>query len=210
MMRVVYCISGWPMSSISSRFPSVIVQPPADSLSASPALEGTGEDGSTFRELVSQSMRRTSVNGLRTDPHHMALPDARAVDPEFDHRAMGILAQRQQLIASNIANADTPNYKSRDFDLRAALEEANRYQVSALPMSTNSALHQPGSVQRNVQALALKYHQAGQGSVDGNTVDMDAERAKFAENSIRFQFELEQVKHEGQELARALGDPGGR
>ncbi len=53
-------------------------------------------------------------------------------------------------------------------------------------------------MQRNAQALALKYHQAGQGSVDGNTVDMDAERAKFAENSIRFQFELEQVKDEGQ------------
>lgn len=198
------------MSSISSRFPSVILQPSADSPSASPALEGTGEEGSTFRELVAQSMRRTTVNGLRTDTHHMALPDARVVDPEFDHRAMEILAQRQQLIASNMANADTPNYKARDFDLRAALEEANRYQVPPLPMSTSSALHQPGSVQRNAQALALKYHQAGQGSVDGNTVDMDAERAKFAENSIRFQFELEQVKDEGQELARALNGSGGR
>lgn len=197
------------MSSISSRFPSVIVQTPADAPSSSPALGGSGEEGSTFRELVAQSMRRTTVNGLRTDTHHMALPDAKAVDPEFDHRAMEILAQRQQLIASNMANADTPNYKARDFDLRAALEEANRYQVPPLPMSTSAALHQPGSVQRTAQALALKYHQAGQGSVDGNTVDMDMERAKFAENSIRFQFELEQVKHEGQELARALNGSGG-
>lgn len=194
------------MSSISSRFPSVVVQPPADS--PAPALEGKAGEGSTFRELVAQSMRRTTLNGLRTDSHHMPLPDARAVDPEFDHRAMDILAQRQQLIASNIANADTPNYKARDVDLRAALEQANQHQAPPLPMSTPSALHLAGSVQRTAQALAFKYHQAGQGSVDGNSVDMDMERAKFAENSIRFQFELEQVKDEGRELARALGASG--
>ena len=192
------------MSSISNPFPSITVQRTDDAPFGQSRVGRGDEEGSSFRELMAQSLRKTSVNGLRTDSHHMPLPDGNAVDEQFDVRALGILSERQQLIASNIANADTPNYKARDFDLREAMREANRYRAPPLPLAATSASHQAGAVQRTAQALALKYQMPSQGSVDGNTVEMDTERAKFAENGLRFQFSLNQVKNDGRDMAQLL------
>lgn len=71
-------------------------------------------ESQTFRALLDQSLQRTTLNGLRTNKNHMPLLEVGSVDSEFDLRALNILAQRQQLIAGNIANADTPKGASKN------------------------------------------------------------------------------------------------
>lgn len=89
--------------------------------------------------------------------------------------ALVLRARRQELIASNIANAETPGYRAVDFDFARALQEANR---PAAPGPAAPA------------ALKLEYPRPAQPAADGNTVDMDAERAKFADNAIRYEAAL--------------------
>ena len=110
----------------------------------------------------------------------------------FQEVALGLRAYRQQLIASNIANADTPGYKAVDIDLGDALRIAQ----SATPptaLATTSVGHIAAQVSPLIPAYSLKYHAPNQASVDGNTVEMDVERAKFAENALQYQFSMDRV-----------------
>ena len=109
----------------------------------------------------------------------------------FQETALGLRAYRQQLIASNIANADTPGYKAVDIDFQEALRIAQSG-GAPLSMTTTSSSHIVGQTQ-NPSPYPLKYHVPSQDSVDGNTVEMDVERAKFAENSIMYEFTLDRV-----------------
>lgn len=106
----------------------------------------------------------------------------------FHQRALDVRAQRQQLIASNIANADTPNYKARDIDFRASLEAALK---SGTPPGA-LARTAPGHLGASSAAAgrALLYRQTVQASVDGNSVDVDVERAQFADNALRYEANL--------------------
>ena len=103
----------------------------------------------------------------------------------FSQSALNVHAYRQQLIASNIANADTPGYKARDVDFAAALKTAEASQ--AKPQSQARRL---GSEAATPLGAELLYRSAVQRSVDGNTVDMDVERAQFAENAVRYEAQL--------------------
>lgn len=104
----------------------------------------------------------------------------------FQQTALGLRAQRQQLIASNIANADTPNFKARDIDFKSALANALGGKGGQLPLTQTAARHlQPaGSSGFNLQ---VQYRGEIQSSVDGNTVNLDAERAQFAENAVQYE-----------------------
>lgn len=104
----------------------------------------------------------------------------------FQQTALGLRAQRQQLIASNIANADTPNFKARDIDFKSALANALGGKGGQLPLNQTAARHlQPaGSGGFNLQ---VRYRGELQSSVDGNTVNLDAERAQFAENAVQYE-----------------------
>lgn len=110
---------------------------------------------------------------------------------KFHQTALSLQAQRQQLIASNIANADTPNYKAQDVDFRSALQSVQgRRQVGdgfgRLALSRSSSAHI--GQQAGLAADAYTgFRQEIQSSVDGNTVNMDIERAAFAENSIHYE-----------------------
>lgn len=100
--------------------------------------------------------------------------------------ALRVRARRTELLASNIANADTPNYKARDLDFRAALEQARGAQSSAL--RTTHASHISTAALGG--ALEVGYRVPYQASLDGNTVDSQQEQAAFAENSVRYQATL--------------------
>ncbi len=118
----------------------------------------------------------------------------------FHQQALNLRAYRQQLLAVNIANADTPNYKARDIDFNAALMQA---QSSGVVASANSggARLMPASLATTQAAHlsnsgaaagvpgnpALLYRSTLQMSADSNTVDMDVERAKFAENALHYE-----------------------
>lgn len=104
----------------------------------------------------------------------------------FQERALGLRAHRQQVLAGNIANADTPNYKARDFDFSAALKDAVAGRKAGdLQLATTASRHLPGGAASG--PAELKYRTETQSSADGNTVDMDVERAQFSENAVHYE-----------------------
>lgn len=108
-------------------------------------------------------------------------------DLKFNQTALNLRAWRQELLASNIANADTPNYKARDVDFKSALNGAlGRTQGSALSLEKTAAGHMSAQGGNRFGA-ALMYRGEQQSSVDGNTVNMDTERAAFAENALQME-----------------------
>ena len=105
---------------------------------------------------------------------------------DFQEKALGLRAHRQQVLAGNIANADTPHYKARDFDFSTALQEALAGQGSGdLRLSKTSVRHLDGAAGSG--PARLLYRMPTQDSADGNTVEMDVERAQFSENAIRYE-----------------------
>jgi flagellar basal-body rod protein FlgB len=111
-------------------------------------------------------------------------------DLKFHQTALNLRAWRQELLASNIANADTPNYKARDVDFKSALEGALGKQglgrAGALELSRTATGHL-SAAGGNRFGAATMYRKEMQSSVDGNTVSMDVERAAFAENAIQME-----------------------
>ena len=101
----------------------------------------------------------------------------------FNEAALNLRSQRQQLLASNIANADTPGFKARDIDFTSALAGA---MSGASPTAAAQAGNSHPVATLNMPAAPL-YRTPVQGAVDGNTVDMDVERNQFADNSIRYE-----------------------
>jgi flagellar basal-body rod protein FlgB len=109
----------------------------------------------------------------------------------FHETALRLRAHRQQLLASNIANADTPNYKARDLEFSRALQIAasGNSQVTATLQAT-SPRHLSSLATTGLGAAPLLYRTVHQASVDGNTVDMDIERSEFTDNAIRYEASL--------------------
>ena len=124
---------------------------------------------------------------------------------QFSQAAMNLHAYRQQLIASNIANADTPGYRAKDVDFASALKDA-RAAADGKPQMPQ--LRQPAanlSGEKNVPLNApVLYRSAVQRSADGNTVDIDVERAQFAENSIRYEAQLQFISGQIKTLLSAI------
>ena len=105
---------------------------------------------------------------------------------QFHQTALNLQAHRQQLIASNIANADTPNYKAKDVDFRAALQGALQAATSTVPLATTQSGHIQGGGAPTLEGLT-GYRAELQSAVDGNTVNLDIERAAFAENALHYE-----------------------
>ena len=102
--------------------------------------------------------------------------------------ALTAQSARLNATASNLANADTPNYKARDIDFQAALDKAVPGQGGNLVMAKTSARHLTGAAGDGAPAGAqVKYRTEYQSAVDGNTVNMDVERAAFAENALHYE-----------------------
>lgn len=109
---------------------------------------------------------------------------------DFQADALMLRAERQRLIASNIANADTPGYVARDFDFATALRNATG-------MAGDNGLGGPVAAEVLAEGFGqgraapnLGYATAAQTNLDGNSVDMDRERASFADNSLKYESTL--------------------
>ena len=113
---------------------------------------------------------------------------------QFNEAALSLRGQRQQILSSNIANADTPNYKARDIDFGRALQGAMSRGTGApaTALATTAGAHLPARGANATGGLdaALMYRKPMQGSIDGNTVEMDTERNQFADNAIRYEASL--------------------
>jgi len=125
-------------------------------------------------------------------------------DLDFFQNAISLRQQRQDVLAGNIANADTPHYKARDFDFSAALKRAaGANGAHGLALARTSARHLPGS-SGFAQGLQMQFRQALQPSLDGNTVDMDVERVQFADNTTRYQSDLALISQRIKSIHAAL------
>lgn len=126
----------------------------------------------------------------------------------FHESALRLRAQRQEVLAANIANADTPNYKARDFDFAAALNNAmsGAASTNSIAPSTTSEKHIGGATGDSIPSKPgdVQYRKILQGSVDGNTVDMDVERNQFADNAIRYEASLIMINGQIKKMLAAI------
>lgn len=123
---------------------------------------------------------------------------------QFHQTALNLRAARQELLASNIANADTPNYKAKDIDFASALQGAMSGSTTKLPMAATAPMHWRGAAGENVMGAPVMYRNALQPSADGNTVDMDVERAQFADNALRYEASLKFISDKVKDVLTAL------
>lgn len=123
---------------------------------------------------------------------------------QFQQTALRLREARQQLIASNIANADTPNYKAKDIDFNSALQGALSGNTGKLPLDATAAAHLGAPTGETVMGSPVMYRTALQPSADGNTVDMDVERAQFADNAVRYEASLKFISEQVKGVLAAL------
>ena len=128
------------------------------------------------------------------------------LDNYFGVNAQSVLvrSKRAEVLASNIINADTPNYKAKDLDFDALLNANNN--VGSVKSVSVSASHQNHITNglTNSFSLQTKYRIPEHSSLDGNTVDSHIEKGKFAENAVRYQISLSMLNNKIQGLISTL------
>ena len=114
---------------------------------------------------------------------------------DFHSKALVLRAQRQGVIASNIANADTPGFAARDINFKESMSAANSSSLALDGLRGSST--NPAHIATTGSSLGgtgsdrgLVYAAQSQPSMDGNSVDLDRERANFADNSVRYEATL--------------------
>lgn len=115
--------------------------------------------------------------------------------------ALRVRSQRSEMLASNLANADTPGFKARDIDFQAAMKMAQSNQSGGL-----NATHQKHfqTSPNDSASSAVKYRTVFQDSLDGNTVDAQIEQSQFMQNAVQYQASLEFLGGKFQGLTKAL------
>ena len=159
-----------------------------------------------------------SSNGITVCPVSLALSDLQRIqgatkldrlneDFRFYHQALALRAQRQEVLSSNIANADTPNYKARDIDFKAAMQAAieGTMRLPDTSLKLTSARHIPAKAVSQ-GPTDLLYRLPYQPSMDGNTVDMDIERVQFADNTLHYQSTMQLISNRIRGLQTAIQD----
>jgi flagellar basal-body rod protein FlgB len=116
--------------------------------------------------------------------------------------ALRIRTQRAEMLATNLVNADTPNFKAKDMDFQTALQMAASGQKSAALNTTNQR-HIAGNGENPFEA-ATQYRTTLQDSLDGNTVDEQVEQAQFMQNAVQYQASLEFLGSRFQGLTKAI------
>lgn len=136
---------------------------------------------------------------------------------DFHSKALVIRAERQRVIASNIANVDTPGYTAHNLDFKEAMNTANgsSNNTLALTQSRASSTYSPAA---HTGHMALSGNESGnfsskqtlgytiqsQPSMDGNSVDLDQERSKFADNSVRYEATLRFINSHSKTILSAI------
>jgi flagellar basal-body rod protein FlgB len=119
----------------------------------------------------------------------------------FYEQVLSLRAQRQQLLASNIANADTPNYKAVDIDFNSAMQAALQ-QANPAELKLTSSSHLPNA--GTIGNADIKERASKQNNLDGNTVDMDIERAQFTENALQYEAAITLINNHFKNIASVI------
>lgn len=133
-------------------------------------------------------------------------------DLDFQSKALLIRADRQRVIAGNIANADTPGFAARDLDFKAAMVEATSggslqaRTSNEAAGSTTHPKHIPltGLSDSLGSSRHLGYGNQTQPSLDGNSVDLDQERANFVDNAVRYEATLRFISGQSKIILSAI------
>ncbi len=128
--------------------------------------------------------------------------------------ALEVYSQRADVLAANIANADTPGYLAKDIDFRAALSAAGQGQGAAgaaggelQPQTTSPDDLSASSPQNGLSTEQyLKYRVPLAPSLDGNTVDSQMEESAFAENNVRYEAALTFIEGKFSDLNTVISD----
>ncbi|MGF6524930.1 flagellar basal-body rod protein FlgB [Variovorax sp. PvP013] len=126
---------------------------------------------------------------------------------DFNAKALVLRAERQRTIAGNIANADTPGYAARDFSFSDALRDATGGGGGAggKAIGRTDARHIPlGGAGAGGVGGSSGYAVQTQPTLDGNSVDLDRERAAFADNAVRYEATLRFINGEGKTMLAAI------
>jgi flagellar basal-body rod protein FlgB len=138
---------------------------------------------------------------------------ATALDQLFHvhQAALGARGTRSQVLASNIANADTPGFQARDLEFKDALRAALGAKPSAPAGAAQAGLVRTSgrhmmaaSDYATVPGTALVYRTVAQPSIDNNTVDVNVERAQFADNAMRYEASLTFINSKIKSLLTAM------
>lgn len=124
----------------------------------------------------------------------------------MERKSLDLRSFRNRVIASNIANEETPYYKAKDFDFYKTLKEQKDLIAkgeTSLELNRTNVRHIRGRVYRK-DLVELLYRNPFQPSIDGNTVEMDVERANFTDNSLRYQTTVSFINQRIQGLTRAI------
>ena len=118
---------------------------------------------------------------------------------DFQANALIVRAERQRVIASNIANADTPGYTARDVNFKDAMAAASGQHRLAPGSSARPEARKPnpahipiGNIDGKLYSSdsGLGYTIQSQPAMDNNSVDLDRERASFVDNAVRYETTL--------------------
>jgi flagellar basal-body rod protein FlgB len=137
----------------------------------------------------------------------LALFSLEEIETMFDNvfgiheQALLLHGQRLSVLANNIANVDTPNYKARDIDFAEVL--GNTDGGATLPIAMTNSAHM-ALTDGGLPAGEVKYRNPYQASLDGNTVEMPVEQAAFAENNVRYQASLNFINSDIADLKYAI------
>ncbi len=114
-------------------------------------------------------------------------------------KILALREKRGEILAANLANADTPNYKARELDFSRVLKKT--MPEPTVLAHTNPAHFAP---EQPFMGAQLKYRNPNQVSLDGNTVEEHIEQAKYAENSLQYQASLQWIGGSFNELKSAF------
>ena len=133
---------------------------------------------------------------------------------DFHSKALVLRAERQRVIASNIANADTPGYAGRDINFKQAMSAATGSATATLRTAPNAEGARSGITHSrhipiqasttSLDATKLDYTVQTQPAMDGNSVDMDRERASFTDNAIRYEATLRFINGSSKTILSAI------
>jgi flagellar basal-body rod protein FlgB len=122
----------------------------------------------------------------------------------FHQTALSLRGARQELLASNIANADTPNFKARDINFASTLQNALAGTSPKLALTQTAAVHSSGNTDSTLMGAPALFRKPLQPSADGNTVDMDIERAQFADNALRYEASVKFISEDIKLVMQAI------
>jgi flagellar basal-body rod protein FlgB len=170
-----------------------------------PAVLGTAKSaawGVPCGRISMRSARRAAFCGWHTSCYYPARGVNRMFESIFGIHEQALLlhGQRVGILATNLANADTPNYKACDIDFSAVLSKTD---AAPLPLQVTDGAH----IMLNdptTPSADLKFRNPYQASLDGNTVEMPVEQAAFAENNVRYQASLGFINLKIAELTLAI------